>query len=1219
MNRYYILFTLSFLLLFGFIKCGDVEKKAEQESPKVSTEQQVQRFPEEAYRHNNFGIAYLEQYNYSDAASEFAKSLSIAPKYADAQINLGIAKFNMGKYDQALLELEKALLLSPDHPNIYYVIGLIYKAHGDYQAAAGNFKKVVKHDPFDPFAHYNLGICLSRLGEIERAVEELEKVTSLDPNNSSAHYNLAMEFRRLNKTEDFKREMEIFTGLRKKGIATSVGLGYLEQGRYAEAVSRTETVSEELEDSSVEIRFTDVTYISGQESGVELTSPRRKGEDVLATGIRGSFGDYDNDGALDIFIFGRLYRNKADGQFEDVTEEAGLKDTESISKGIFGDYDNDEDQDLLVVSSGAVILYKNDGDGQFEDVTQSANLRRLQGSDALIPDPRPNRGPVFADYDHDGDLDIYVVNANGKNVLYRNNANGRFTDVTDEAKVPGGKWSTDCVFLDYDNDRDVDFCVASYDGSVNLYSNDRGGTFTDVAKESELSEVRKILGISAGDYDKDGYIDLLFTLEKGASLYRRSQESKRLFVLDPVSHTLSADAEPGSAYKLLDVDNDGDLDIVSLSSQGARLFKNQWGSRKTSRDCGFADPVPLSDNIAPAVSYQIASADFDNDGDIDLLVSYADTTKAGALLLRNEGGEKNGYLKVHLKGLNSNKDGIGAKVEIKAGGLSQKLELRGDRNGRTVHFGIGSRKKIDFVRILWPGGVRQTELDPAPDSLLLLEELDRKGTSCPIVYVWNGAEYQYITDILGGAIISYLISPGEYYYPDTDEYIKIPVPIPRPSRQQTVDSRQGTSPYPHKGGYYSIQFANHLEEVIYLDKVELLAVDHPQGTEVYLNERLLSSPPYPGFKVHALSDPRVPFKAYDQDGNDILPYIRHRDRKYPSNFELLSPQFHGYAKEHSIILELLPPKDEIGSASQLLTGSGFSPLAMTEARNVISSEAKQSRRQQTVGSRATGKVILVLYGYAEYSHSTSNLAAAQAGIALLPPRLEIMGADGRWKTISEDMGYPAGEPKEMVVEIIEDPRLNLSGIDRGSGTDYKIRITTSMPIYWDQILFDIIDDPIPTKVTRLSPVVSDLHWKGYASYYSPDGRMPKVYDYSKIKSSAPWMDHTGQYTRYGDCLPLLTEIDDKYVILFHGDEITLNFDASDFPPLDDGTVRDFFFYADGFGKDMDNNSPYSLTVEPLPFHSMSSYPYPEAESYPYDAEHLSYIYQYNTRVVNSKK
>ena len=146
------------------------------------------------------------------------------------------------------------------------------------------------------------------------------------------------------------------------------------------------------------------------------------------------------------------------------------------------------------------------------------------------------------------------------------------------------------------------------------------------------------------------------------------------------------------------MDNDGDLDIVSLSSQGARLFKSQWGSRKTSRDCGFADPVPLSDNIAPAVSYQIASADFDNDGDIDLLVSYADTTKAGALLLRNEGGEKNGYLKVHLKGLNSNKDGIGAKVEIKAGGLSQKLELRGDRNGRTVHFGIGSRKKIDFVR-----------------------------------------------------------------------------------------------------------------------------------------------------------------------------------------------------------------------------------------------------------------------------------------------------------------------------------------------------------------------------------------------------------------------------------------------------------------------------------------------------------------------------------------
>jgi hypothetical protein len=201
------------------------------------------------------------------------------------------------------------------------------------------------------------------------------------------------------------------------------------------------------------------------------------------------------------------------------------------------------------------------------------------------------------------------------------------------------------------------------------------------------------------------------------------------------------------------------------------------------------------------------------------------------------------------------------------------------------------------------------------------------------------------------------------------------------------------------------------------------------------------------------------------------------------------------------------------------------------------------------------------------------------------------------------MGFPAGLPKTMVVD--------LSG--KFLTSDYHVRIMTNMRIYWDQILVNTFEGEAPFRQYRLSPGKADFQYCGFPREFSPDGKLPLIYNYDWIEPVAPWKNHTGSYTRYGDVTPLLHSKDDMFVIMCHGEEIHLDFDAARLPPPPPGWTRSFFFYADGFGKDMDHHSTVPGTVEPLPFHGMSSYPYPPTEMYPDTPEHREYLRKYNTR------
>jgi hypothetical protein len=239
----------------------------------------------------------------------------------------------------------------------------------------------------------------------------------------------------------------------------------------------------------------------------------------------------------------------------------------------------------------------------------------------------------------------------------------------------------------------------------------------------------------------------------------------------------------------------------------------------------------------------------------------------------------------------------------------------------------------------------------------------------------------------------------------------------------------------------------------------------------------------------------------------------------------------------------------------------------------------------------------------DYADSSSNLAASQAGVTLMPPYLQVMDENGAWKTAIPSMGFPAGLPKPMTVDLT----------GKFLSENHHVRIVTNMRILWDRILVDTSPDE-EVLVHKLDPVSADLHFRGYPTYYTPDGKLPWIYDYSRIEPTDFWGTHVGAYTRYGDVRELLLQRDDMYVITRHGDEITVSFDADAVPPPREGWVRDYLLYADGFGKDMDINSLYPEVMGPLPFHAMTCYPYPPSENYPDDEKHREYLRTYNTRV-----
>jgi len=1087
----------------------------------------------EALRLNTLGVAYMNQQKGTEAQKYFERALAADANFSAARLNLGVSLLAQQKLDQARAALEQATTKLPGDPFAWYNLGLVYKDLSEQEKAIAAFQHVEKIVPLEPDAFYFEGFLNAQLQRYEQAIAAFQKALAIAPYHASAQFGLARAYQRKGDADSAREAMKRFQKITTEHLGTPFGAAYGDQGKYslAEFIPGSGTsapaaipVHYEASPLAQHVPANPSVEMAGQNSGICLL-------------------DYDDDGKTDIFLVSagkgtsRLLKNLGDGNFVDVTAKSGLG---SITNGLgcaAGDFDNDGHVDLAVCEADGVRLFHNDGNGSFSDVTEKVGIRREKGCVA----------PVFVDYDHDGDLDLYLTTSPQAtdalartNRLWRNNGNSTFTDVSQETALGVSATGGGVAVTDFNNDRAIDFVLAGGSTGAAVYLNPREGKFTTLAGVDFAKEnLPPATGVIAFDFNKDGWMDLAFTHAgaPGLSLWRNVQGQRLERVALP-----DLGWKQGWGLASLDYDNDGWLDLVAVGESAS------GGEIRMLRNLGESGWLDVSktvklDEVKFKAPRGVAVADLRSNGSPDLIVT---DEQGQPMLLQNFGANKNHWIQLNLKALNDNKSAVGTKLEIYAGALYQKWEIGGgssylSQSSVPLLIGLGNEKEVDVVRLLWPTGVPQDEISLAAQKTQEIAELDRRGSSCPILFSWNGKEYEFIADMIGPGVVGHWVAPGERDVPDPDEYLKVPGKSVR-----------------EKNGLLSFRFMEPMEETVYLDQVRLLAVDHPAAFEINPNERFVSAPPFPEFRVIATRDAVLPAGAWDDHGQDVLSILSNRDRQYVTSFEELP--FAGFAKLHWIELDLGSWKPD-------------KPLR------------------------------LLLDGYTDYFTATSMYAADQAGMKVIAPYVEAQVADEKWIRVVEDMGFPAGLARTMVAD--------LSGkIQPGTR---RIRIVTNLKIYWDRIRIDQTPDSQETRVSEIPLAHADLAALGYPQEIRLHPASDTMYSYRQVSPTGPYAHAAGTYTRFGDVKSLLQSPDEKFVVFGSGEGVKLEFDPAKLPALPAGWVRDYFFYANGFEKDLDFYAAHAFTVEPLPRHGLDSYPYPEDHAYPADGEHLRYQLEYNTR------
>ena len=1072
---------------------------------------------ERAYRANNRGVALLEQFDYASAETAFREALAIEPTLALARLNLAIALLYSGNVAGAIDEAGRAVKELPDAPQAAYVLGLAARADNRLEDAVRAFNRVLALDADDTGARIHLAQMHLQERRYGEALSLAQEALSAEPYNVTAAYTAALALTRAGKTDEGQRAMQQFEDLRDSPYGVTYSQAYLGQGRYGEALASTGAEADLVDPAPPGVTFSEAARDVIARPGSQAPAQARGGLTLF---------DADGDEALDLLVTGegplRFFRNDGGSLVRDEARFAAAGVTNS-GGAIAGDYDNDGRADLFVLLQSGYALLRQREDGTFENVTSQA----LPGAGQTA------QAAAFADVDHDGDLDVLTAGASLQ--LLRNNGDGTFTEMSAQAGVRLELGTAvGIAAVDFDNRRDVDILVAAGERQPALLRNMRDGTFRDAAGERGLPAASRYSALAVGDTNKDGYADVFLGRADAPGVLALSDERGGFRSVAAPDGTRGA-----RAALFLDYDNDGLLDLVTLAGDGPRLFRNvgrgEW--LDTTADAALDQRSP-----GDSAFHAMTAGDIDQDGDQDIVVRLS---SGEVRVWRNDAPPARRSLSVRLAGRVSNRSGIGARIEIRAGSLRQMLEATSSTPAVTpagALFGLGTRRAADVVRVLWPSGTLQAETDieaPAPRTRSIeVSELDRKPSSCPYLFIWNGERFEFVTDMMGGGETGAWLAPSVWNVPDPDEYVRI--------REDQLRPRDGR---------YELRVTNELEEALFMDRLQLLAVDHPGGIEVHPNEGL-RSPPRPPFQLTAVRDARPPLRAADGNGDDVLDALRTIDRRYAETFDL--QPIRGYAVPHELVLDLGP---------------------------------------------VPGDPVLLMTGWTDYAFSNDNVAASQGGLVMRPPSLQVRNARGEWETALEEIGFPVGRPQTIVVDLA----------GRFPSGSREVRIVTNMRVYWDQVLVGVRDDS-PLRLTRLDAAAADLRWRGFSAERTPDGREPYGYDYYQVSTVSPWKAMIGRYTREGDVRALLGRTDDMFVISQPGDEVAVSFRAP--PPPRRGWSRTFLLYVHGYSKEMNPRSATPDTVAPLPFSAMSGYPYGVGEGYPRTSAHREYVERYNTRIVH---
>ncbi len=930
----------------------------------------------EALARFNRGIALLEQYRYDEAVAEFRKVLKFAPDWTAARFNLGVAYFNMHGTEKALEHLEKGrneleavLKEQPGHLHAHFALGLLHEHLGENEKALAHYETVYKKDNGDPYVAYKYAETLLGLGRKDEGRAVLERVVELDPGFVSGLYQLALQYQRSRQTkkaaELFKR-FQVISDRELAGGTFVVQKPYGTVGKYYRALGVDSLPLPRREPPPPRI------VLSPQVT--KLSMPAKAwtwaGGSVDVAGV--AVGDVDGDGDLDLCLTGlgtagdgMVWTNSGAGIFSPGTTLA----TRAVSP-CFGDVDNDGDLDLWLGRAGTDQLFHNDGKGALTP----AAVPTLAGADVLTPCAR------LMDADSDGDLDLMALRLARGSVpgkdgvaaassLFQNNRDGTYRDVASELKLEPalGALST-TLYDDIDDDRDLDIILfPAGAGEAVILANDRAWRYRRVDATAAGLTQTGVVGATSGDPDRDGDRDLLlFTGDRVHLLINRGRF--RFEAHTPFANRCGPLGGTGGQFA--DMDNDGDLDIVIADAtrrggtRGPAILVNDW-PRDRFLDVTETDPGNLVYALRTDGPASCVAADFTGNGRCDILVV---PMGAPPFLMENvtPGGH---WIAIDLLGTRgtdqktrSNNSAIGARVEIKTGSVLQQ-HVVGTPSGPVamppfrIHAGLGEKATVDWLRISWPDAVMQAELELPADRVMRIEEIQRKTSSCPLLFAWNGSRFSFVADFGGVGGLGYLVAPDTYAPSDPTEYLRIPHLEPR-------------------GDEYLLNVLGQLEEVVYLDEAKLIAVDHAEGTEVYPNEMMAVGTTPPSFEVFCYERPIDCTRAVDHRGMDVTEQLLRIDRQYAGATDP-DHRFLGLSEKHWVELDF---GDRLAAV------------------------------------RADARLILFLYGWVEYGYSSTNFAASQAGLCAKAPTIQVK-RNGVWVELFNEVGYPAGINHMMTLEV----------------------------------------------------------------------------------------------------------------------------------------------------------------------------------------------------------
>jgi len=1106
--------------------------------------------------HRNIGKAFYEQGKYPEAITEFQKVLASGRALATDHLDLGLSLMQADRLDEALGEVTTARQMDPKLVAADYALGILYKRESRYPDAEAALKRVTEADPHDPGAWLNLGVVYFLEGKFQDALRPYQHVLDMGFGRAQNFYVAAL-FRtstalfRLKRTAEAQKYLERHAKMKDSVPSVSLQTAALEGGKYGMIlVPAASTASGAPSGPLPGISFTEIT----SKLGISLP-PSSSAE------------------------------GRASASSQPLERRLASQFGASIA---LGDYDGDGRPDLyILLPDGTNHLFHNNANGTFTDVTAKAGAAGHGGS----------LSATFADYDNCGHPSLFVAGMGGV-TLFHNNGDGTFTDVTEKAglKRLEGELDTRAVLFDADDDGFLDLIVTSYtltsslsQGSMlnfprgipgtlsHFFRNNGDGTFSDITEAAGLGAAKgRMRGAVFADFNNDGYSDVLFFRDDGPPL---------LFINQGEDKFVDRTAEAGAALsqmvafdaQVADFNHDGNLDLALWGRESYSVLLNR-GNAKFESVPGLP-PVALSPG---ELVFRGTVADLNGDGFDDLLALDKDgqwhfiANRGGkfeaAPLSLHSGGGNTGSAGLAVAWLNNpgkldlltlTRDGKLAAFE-KEGPPARWLEVKltgYKSNTRGVGTVIELKAGNFYEKVVATG-------DPVRVYTGNLTKLDVVRVTWPNQIIQNSIEVATNKSIemreserLASSCPFLYVWDGKGFRFYTDILGMAPLGELSPDGTWSVPNPQEYVRLPgnmrDQDGFFTFQVTDEMREANFVDQLRLIAVDHPATEEVYSNEIATPTPVTPA--LYTVREEHFPVSALDDAGRNVLPELLKADGRYATGFR--RDRILGLADLHTLTLDL-------GDAPE------------------------------------TAPIALWLRGWVFWTDSNASRALmTNSKLQMVSPYLQVRDARGEWTTVVRDMGLPSGTNRTM--------RVDLTG--KFPTRDHHVRIVTSLCVYWDQIFFSIGDAPV--KGSAELPLVSaDLHYRGFSKPVTdPHNVRPDYFEYSSLLADAPWNPRMGNYTRYGPVEKLLDAADDLQVVMSSGDEITVRFSGRGLPQLKPGWMRDFFLYTAGYAKDGEPNSAFARVVGPMPFRSMTRYPYAPPEHFPNDAAHQQYLREYETR------